>query len=115
MSTVTTEIDPQHLEKPLLGEQYQPGSPFPQGATWDGKGVNFALFSEASESAELCLFNRADQPQENERIQLLERTKGVWHIYIPGLGPGQRYGYRVTMLLSTVAAFAFVVSGAKRW
>jgi isoamylase len=76
-------------------QDYQPGAPFPQGATWDGKGVNFALFSEASDSVELCLFDRADQAKESQRIRLLERTNGVWHIYIPGLGPGQRYGYRV--------------------
>ncbi|HWD21235.1 MAG TPA: hypothetical protein VHB20_18350, partial [Verrucomicrobiae bacterium] len=95
MSTVTTDIDPKHLEKAVHGQDYQPGTPFPQGATWDGKGVNFALFSEASESVELCLFDSADQKQENERIRMLERTKGVWHIYVPGLKPGQRYGYRV--------------------
>ncbi len=67
----------------------------PQGATWDGKGVNFALFSEASQSIELCLFDRADQREETERIPLIERTNGVWHIYIPGVKPGQLYGYRV--------------------
>src|ERR1700712_2892521 len=95
MSTATTEIELNHLEKSVRGLDYQAGAPFPQGATWDGKGVNFALFSEASESVELCLFDRADQTQESERIKLLERTNGVWHSYIPGLGPGQRYGYRV--------------------
>ncbi len=95
MSTLTTELDPAHLDKAVLGQDYQAGSPFPQGATWDGKGVNFALFSEASESVELCLFDSAGQTQENQRIQLLERTKGIWHIYIPDLKPGQRYGYRV--------------------
>ena len=79
----------------VRGQPYQPGSPFPQGATWDGAGVNFALFSEASEYVELCLFDRADQPAESERIRLRERTNGIWHIYVPGLGPGQLYGYRV--------------------
>ena len=73
----------------------RPGKPFPQGATWDGEGVNFALFSASSESAELCLFDRADQARETRRIRLRERTNGVWHIYLPGLGPHQLYGYRV--------------------
>jgi pullulanase/glycogen debranching enzyme len=69
------------------------GSPFPRGANWDGKGVNFSLFSESSESVELCLFD-ADGGNE-ERIRIRERTNGAWHIYIPGVGPGQLYGYRV--------------------
>ena len=69
------------------------GSPFPRGAIWDGKGVNFSLFSENSESAELCLF---DASGGNERrIRIRERTNGAWHIYLPGVGPGQMYGYRV--------------------
>ena len=69
------------------------GSPFPRGANWDGKGVNFSLFSESSESAELCLF---DASGGNERrIRIRERTSGAWHIYVPDVGPGQRYGYRV--------------------
>ncbi|HEY0800045.1 MAG TPA: glycogen debranching enzyme, partial [Steroidobacteraceae bacterium] len=69
------------------------GSPFPRGANWDGRGVNFSLFSESSESAELCLF---DGPERVERrIRIRERTNGAWHIYVPGLGPGQLYGYGV--------------------
>jgi isoamylase len=69
------------------------GSPFPRGANWDGKGVNFSLFSESSESAELCLF---DAGGANERrIRIRERTSGAWHIYVPDVGPGQLYGYRV--------------------
>jgi isoamylase len=80
---------------PVKGQPYQSGTPFPQGATWDGAGVNFALFSEASESVELCLFDQPDQKVETERIRLRERTNDIWHIYIPGLGPGQAYGYRV--------------------
>jgi glycogen operon protein len=69
------------------------GSPFPRGATWDGRGVNFSLFSEASDSVELCLF---DPSGENEqRIRIRERTSGAWHIYVPEAGPGQLYGYRV--------------------
>jgi isoamylase len=79
----------------VRGQAYRPGRPYPLGANWDGKGVNFALFSEASEQVELCLFSNVLQKKETERIKVRERTKGVWHIYIPGLGPGQLYGYRV--------------------
>ena len=69
------------------------GSPFPRGANWDGRGVNFSLFSETSESVELCLF---DASGKNERrIRIRERTNGAWHLYIPDIGPGQLYGYRV--------------------
>jgi isoamylase len=69
------------------------GSPFPQGATWDGRGTNFSLFSESSEGVELCLF---DSSGKNEtRIRIRERTNGAWHIYLPDIGPGQLYGYRV--------------------
>ncbi len=69
-----------------------PGSPFPRGATWDGGGVNFSLFSESSETVELCLFDAIGSEQ---RIRIRERTNGAWHVYIPGVGPGQLYGYRV--------------------
>jgi isoamylase len=69
-----------------------PGRPFPLGATWDGNGTNFSLFSENAERVELCLFDGADQ---EERIELTERTALTWHCYLPGVGPGQRYGYRV--------------------
>ena len=69
------------------------GSPFPLGATWDGRGVNFALFSETAESVELCLFDA--QGAGEERVRIRERTNGVWHVYLPALSPGQLYGYRV--------------------
>jgi len=69
------------------------GSPFPRGATWDGSGVNFSLFSESSECVELCLF---DSDGRNERrIRVREQTRGAWHIYLPGIAPTQLYGYRV--------------------
>jgi glycogen operon protein len=69
-----------------------PGEPFPLGPTWDGRGTNFALFSENAARVELCLFD----PEDNEtRIELTEHTAFNWHCYIPGAGPGQRYGYRV--------------------
>jgi glycogen operon protein len=69
-----------------------PGSPFPLGATWDGGGTNFSLFSEGAERAELCLF---DDAGEETRIELTERRALNWHCYLPGVGPGQRYAYRV--------------------
>ena len=69
-----------------------PGEPYPLGATWDGEGVNFALYSEHAEKVELCLF---DAEGHETRVRLRENTHFVWHGYLPGLGPGQRYGYRV--------------------
>ena len=73
----------------------QPGSPFPLGATWDGNGVNFAVYAENATAVELCLFNSEDDETESSRIKLEDRTYHVWHICIPGLLPGQLYGYRV--------------------
>ena len=70
-----------------------PGQPYPLGATWDGEGVNFALFSENAEAVELCLFDRAGR--ETDRIALPEQTDLVWHCYLPEARPGQHYGYRV--------------------
>jgi glycogen operon protein len=72
-----------------------PGKPYPLGATWDGEGVNFALFSENATGVELCLFDDPRAKQETHRIRLEERTDQIWHVYIPGLWPGQHYGYRV--------------------
>ncbi len=70
------------------------GNPYPLGATWDGEGVNFALFSENADKVELCLFNASDR-REAERIELTEQTDQVWHGYLPEARPGQLYGYRV--------------------
>jgi isoamylase len=72
-----------------------PGRPYPLGATWDGSGVNFALFSEDAEAVELCLFDQAYGAPEVERIRLRERTDFVWHVYLPEARPGMMYGYRV--------------------
>src|SRR5215211_2857587 len=72
-----------------------PGEPFPLGATWDGEGVNFALYAENAKGVELCLFNSTNPENESDRIKLTERSNHVWHIYIPDLRPGQLYGYRV--------------------
>jgi len=69
-----------------------PGRPFPLGATWDGQGTNFALFSEHADSVELCLF---DDHGEETRVPVTERRALNRHCYLPGVGPGQRYGYRV--------------------
>ncbi len=71
-----------------------PGSPFPLGATWDGGGVNFALFSAHAEKVELCLFDAQGQ-RELERVVLPEYTHEIWHGYLPDALPGQLYGYRV--------------------
>ncbi len=72
-----------------------PGRPYPLGATWDGGGVNFALFSERATKVELCLFDSVDDAREARRIELPEHTDMVWHGYLPDARPGQLYGYRV--------------------
>src|SRR6185312_4953445 len=72
-----------------------PGSPFPLGATYDGEGVNFALYSENAEGVDLCFFDETDTGVETARIPLKEMSHYVWHAYIPGIKPGQLYGYRV--------------------
>jgi len=71
-----------------------PGQPFPLGASWDGEGVNFALFSEHAEQVELCLFDGRGR-RETARIPLRWQTDQVWHCYLPEARPGQLYGYRV--------------------
>ncbi len=71
-----------------------PGRPYPLGATWDGEGVNFALFSESAEKVELCLFDQFGR-REIQRILLREQTDQVWHCYLPEGRPGLLYGYRV--------------------
>jgi glycogen operon protein len=71
-----------------------PGSPYPSGATWDGEGVNFALFSHNAERVEVCLFNPKGT-REIARVALPEYTSEIWHGYLPDIRPGQLYGYRV--------------------
>jgi len=73
----------------------RPGNPYPLGATWDGAGVNFAIFSEHATRVELCLFDSPAAEHESARIPLPEQTDMVWHGYLPGVWPGQLYGYRV--------------------
>lgn len=72
-----------------------PGRPFPLGATWDGEGVNFSIFSEHAEDVELCLFDASGR-HEVERIPLRFQTEHVWHCYLPEARPGQLYAYRVS-------------------
>ena len=72
------------------------GFPYPLGATWLGNGVNFALFSEAATSVDLCLFDNIDARQENVRIPVTEHTDQVWHVFLPDARPGQLYGFRVS-------------------
>ncbi|MEJ8800725.1 glycogen debranching protein GlgX [Pontibacter sp. H249] len=72
-----------------------PGNPFPLGATWDGKGVNFALYAENANEVILCLFDSKESKEASEQVKLQERTHHVWHAYLPDVKPGQLYGYRV--------------------
>ena len=69
-----------------------PGVPYPLGATYDGAGTNFTLYSEGAEKVELCLL---DDDGTETKIELTERESFVWHCYLPHIAPGQRYGYRV--------------------
>ena len=72
--------------------QIRPGSMYPLGASYDGAGVNFALFSQVAQKVELCLF---DEEDHETRVEMTEQNSYVWHNYLPGIQPGQRYGYRV--------------------
>jgi glycogen operon protein len=72
-----------------------PGNSYPLGATWDGKGVNFALFSEYATQVELCLFDTVDAAPASHSLTMPEQTDQVWHAYLPEVLPGQLYGYRV--------------------
>ncbi len=78
----------------------QPGKSYPLGATYDGKGVNFALFSANAEKVELCLFD-ASGSQELERFAINENDNSIWHIYVPGLEPGQVYATHCSSLLAS--------------
>ena len=73
----------------------RPGRPYPLGATWDGGGVNFALFSEHATAVALCLFDQQDPGKEARQIRIEQRTDQVWHVYVPGVQPGALYAYRV--------------------
>ncbi|MGO9260630.1 MAG: glycogen debranching protein GlgX [Bryobacteraceae bacterium] len=103
-----------------------PGKPYPQGATWDGTGVNFSLYSEKATAVEVCLFAALDSP-DYETIPLRESTGYVWHGYLPGVRLGQLYGYRVRGLYDPergerfnpakllIDPYAKAVSGSLNW
>jgi isoamylase len=82
-------------EEPLVPRKVLPGRSYPLGATWDGKGTNFAIYAENATRVDLCLFNAETARGESERIRLPELTAHVWHGYLPDVRPGQLYGYRV--------------------
>src|SRR3954465_14507458 len=79
-----------------MNSKFLPGKPFPLGATFDGKGVNFALYSENATAVDLCLFDTEKEEIESTKIRLTERTDFIWHIYVKDLKQGQLYGYRVS-------------------
>jgi isoamylase len=103
-----------------------PGRPYPLGATWDGEGVNFALFSEHAAKVELCLFDPKGR-REIERIAMREQTDQVWHCYLPDARPGLPYGYRVHGPYDPLRGMRFnpnkllldpyakMITGALRW
>ncbi len=72
-----------------------PGHPYPLGATWDGQGTNFALFSENATAVDLCLYPTLEAIEASDVVRVREQTAHVWHCYLPGVRPGQVYGYRV--------------------
>ena len=85
-------MNPQHYFKlPRIW----PGWPYPLGATWDRRGVNFALYAENATGVDLCLFDNPEAEHESARIPMREQTDFVWHQYLPDITPGQLYGYRV--------------------
>ncbi|HEX6588066.1 MAG TPA: glycogen debranching protein GlgX [Longimicrobiales bacterium] len=90
MSTATLPAETRRGKR--AGYEVWPGAPFPLGATYDGVGTNFSIFSEVAEKVELCLF---DDENRETRIELVEVDAFCWHAYLPGAQPGQRYGFRV--------------------
>ena len=84
-----------HSAAPETRMRIWPGAPAPLGATWDGEGTNFAVFSEHATAVDLCLFAGPEDAQESARVRLRERTDQIWHAYLPEVRPGQLYGYRV--------------------
>jgi isoamylase len=85
----------QRTGTPLSVRRVRPGRSYPLGATWDGRGINFALYAENATRVELCLFDSPQAECEAVRIPLPEHTDQVWHVYLPELTPEQVYGYRV--------------------
>ena len=70
-----------------------PGRPFPLGATPTDTGTNFAVASDVADGVELCMF---DESGSERQLPVMEQDAGIWHCFVPGVGPGQRYGYRVS-------------------
>lgn len=83
------------MNKDLKPLKIMPGKSEQLGAKWDGKGVNFAIYSEHAQMVELCLFTNDSEQKEYAKIKINEKTENIWHCYIPGLEPGQLYGFRV--------------------
>jgi len=79
-----------------MDQKVYPGKPYPLGATLDKDGVNFALYADNATGVELCLFENKDDKAESRKIKLTEKTHQIWHACVPGLKPGQLYGYRVS-------------------
>ena len=89
-------MDKRSLEKvEQVALRVKPGNPFPLGSSWDGIGINFALFSQHAERVELLLFDDENSDAPRHVLELTERTGPVWHTYVFNLQPGQLYGYRV--------------------
>jgi isoamylase len=88
-------MTPPRAESSKASLRRRPGMPYPLGATWDGAGVNFALFSEHATAVDLCLFDPEDPRRERHRLRVQEQTNQVWHVYLPEARPGLPYGYRV--------------------
>lgn len=79
---------------PMEPEKYS-GFPFPLGATWDGQGVNFSIFSDNATGVEVCLFDNEEDSEATACVAMTDRTYSVWHVYLPGIKPCQLYGFRV--------------------
>jgi len=79
-----------------MDQKVYPGKPYPLGATLDKDGVNFAIYADNANGVELCLFENKDDKKESRKIKLTEKTHEIWHAYVPGLKPGQLYGFRVS-------------------
>jgi len=84
-----------------------PGSPYPLGATWNGMGVNFAIYSEHGTGVQVCLFDSVDASRESSRVLLTEQTDMVWHGFLPDVQPGQLYGYRISGPYDPMAGHRF--------
>jgi isoamylase len=93
-ATAVASVPPARAARvqPAFDTRIRPGEPIPLGATWDGKGTNFSIFSDVATRVELCLF---DERGNETHLDLPERTALCWHGYVRGAGPGQRYGFRV--------------------